>query len=189
MWYKDIKILNLIITTLAILGSAYWTYRTFIVERKAFPRAIIEQKTSHLLLSDDVNLIRVNMKIKNTGNTVLESNRATLKIEQILPLPTFIEDKECVLKSIYNDLKPYQTARTTPCFNWKILAKSEANLPFILEPGEEDSIDFEFAVSSRIKVIRIYGYFHNKTLATDPNAMGWETSAYYDFSKSSEVLK
>lgn len=60
-----------IVTTVAILVGGLWTYNFFIKERQDYPHANIEQKLSHVVLSERVNLLRVGIEVSNTGRSYI----------------------------------------------------------------------------------------------------------------------
>ncbi len=73
-------------STTAILVGGYWTYLLAIKERKFEPRANIEHKTAHVALNSDINLLRVVVKITNTGDAELVAQDSKVMILRIVPL-------------------------------------------------------------------------------------------------------
>lgn len=70
-------------------------------------------------------------------------------------------------------------------FTWALVAERNATLnPLNIEPGEKQDLEFEFAVLSEIKVVRVYSYFRNDQNMKDGSEIGWATSSYYDFRPS-----
>ncbi|MGA2465646.1 MAG: hypothetical protein ABSH06_14970 [Thermodesulfobacteriota bacterium] len=171
----------------AILVAGFWTYYHFIMERRNFPHANIEQKISHISLSKNINLLRLNIELTNTGNARLVSHRSIARIQQILPILSCKENDPCSVKQVNAALK--ETQRKENRFSWPLVAERETIFKPALEiePNEKDIIDFEFAVPSSIKVLRVYSYFRNdKKTKGDKNEIGWSVSNYYDFRKASK---
>jgi len=185
-------------TVIALIVGGLWAYTQFTVERKGEPHANIKQEISYVALSDETNLLRVNVEFINTGISKIELKKYEVIIYQILPVPT----------SVKKDIKYALTNvdRNTDRFSWQVVARRFSNLeetnpnlesgthtvengktklsldnPVEVEPGEKENMDFEFVIPSRIKVIRAYSYFRNEKRK---RSMGWSVSSYYDFRTS-----
>jgi hypothetical protein len=68
-------------------------------------------------------------------------------------------------------------------FSWPLIAERNESFapPFDIEPGEKQTLDFEFVTPWQVKVVRIYAYFRNDKKAEDDSEVGWAASGYYDF--------
>jgi hypothetical protein len=185
IWNKErIEMVKNIVTIVAFLVGGYWTYTNFILERRAYPHASIEQKISHIPLSDQINLMRIEIGLTNTGNAILVSRRQLIRIQQILPMVPCKEGEPCATKQVNTALR--EAERKDDRFIWPLVAERKilVESPREIEPGEKDQIDFEFAVPSDIKVVRVYAYFQNDTKTKlYKDEIGWKTSIYYDFRK------
>jgi len=168
----------------AILVGGFWTYYHFLMERRNFPHANIEQRISHIALSESVKLVRLDTELTNTGNARLISGKAIVRIQQVLPIPLCGENERCARKEINDALN--QRTNQQDRFSWQLVAQRETifNPALEVEPNEKDIIDFEFAVPTSIKVIRVSSYFRNdKKTKGDKSEIGWSVSSYYDFRK------
>lgn len=188
MLVKDIvESVKAIVTTIAIIVGGIWTYTLFIKERKHLPHANIEQKVSHLELSEHTNLLRVIAKLTNTGSSRLLSGKSIIRIQQILPVPSSCPKQGlCAKEEVTSALR--EIKRKGDRFSWPLIAEREHSLriPLDIEPGEEDFIEYEFVVPTGIKVVRIYSYFRNDQKAKSDNEVGWAISSHYNFEKPKE---
>lgn len=175
-----------IVTIVAILVGAYWTYNLFINERKHYPHANIEQKVSHVALSKHTTLLRVGIYLSNTGSYRLLSGKSIIRIQQILPVSCCPRQGPCAKEEVNSALK--EIKRKANRFSWPLVAEREDSFekPLDIEPGEKDFVEYEFVVPTEIKVVRIYSYFRNDQKSKDHDEVGWSISSHYDFGKSKE---
>jgi hypothetical protein len=187
MTFKDkVETAKSIVTIVAILVGGLWTYNLFIKERKQYPHANIEQKVSHVALSEHTNLLRVGIELSNTGSSRLLSGKLIIRIQQILPVPSCPKQGPCAKEEVNSALK--EIDRKANRFSWPLIAEREHNFgkPLDIEPEEKDFIEYEFVVPTEIKAIRIYSYFRNDQKSKDQDEVGWAISSHYDFGKSKE---
>lgn len=185
MTFKDmVSTAQSIAMIAAIIVGGVWTYDLFIMERKHYPHANIEQKISHVALSEQTNLLRVGIELTNTGNRRLLSSKSIVRIQQILPVPSCPEQGPCVKEEVNNALKEIEQKANR--FSWPLIAERENSFkkPLDIEPGEKDFIEFEFVLPTKIKIIRIYSYFSNDLKSKDRDEVGWSVSSHYSFGKS-----
>ena len=64
---EKVDIIQGLVTIAAIIIGGIWTYNVFIKERREYPHANIEQKITHLALSDQQNLLQLGLELTNTG--------------------------------------------------------------------------------------------------------------------------
>ncbi len=185
MAFKDtVQTVQAMVTICAIVIGGIWSYNLFIKERKHYPHANIEQKNSHVALSDRTNLLRVGIELTNTGSSRLLLGESIIRVQQILPLPPCPKQGPCAADEVKGALSKVE--RSTDRFSWPLIAERTGNFEgaFDIEPGEKDFVEFEFAVPSEVKVVRIYSYFQNDKKAEDGHEVGWSVSSYYDFGVS-----
>lgn len=191
MTFKDkIETVGTMVTIGAILVGGLWTYKLFIEERKHYPHANIEQKVSHVQLSDRTNLLRVGIELTNSGTSRLRSDKAIVRIQQILPVPPCIGEGPCAKEEVISALKDPE--RKADRFSWPMIAEREHNVGQFLdiEPGEKDLVEFEFVVPTEVTVVRIYSYFRNDQRSKQgSDEIGWKTSSQYDFRQSKKEGK
>lgn len=181
MTLKDkLGVAQSIVTIGAVVVGGLWTYQLFIMERKHLPHANIEQKISHVALSERANLLRVGMELTNTGNSRLLSTKSIVRIQQILPMPPCPKTGPCAKDEVEGALK--EISRKADRFSWPLVAEREDDATSVdIEPAEKDFLEFEFAVPSNIKVVRVYSYFRNDVRSTPQEEVGWSVSTDYEF--------
>lgn len=170
-----------IATISAIIVGGYWTYTLFVQERKSYPHAKIEQKVSHIPLSDKINLMYVNIGLTNAGNTILLVKKSIIRVQQILPIVPSKENGYLAATQVNDALE--EVKRKEDRFSWPSICERDKIFkpPLDIEPGEKDVINFEFAVSSKVKVVRVYSYFKNEKKSKDGAGLGWVAVTYYNF--------
>jgi|SRR5215211_7279349 len=179
---KDkVETVESIATTLAFLIAGYWTYSIFIKERKDFPHTNVEQKISHVVLPDKTKLLRVSVDVTNTGTSHVVLQKGSIWIQKIILMLPCKDIKSYSIEQMKKALEKID--REEDRFSWPLLAQRSKsfNSPILIEPGEKDSFDFEFAVPSDINVIRIYSYFTNERISTPRNESGWKATTFYKF--------
>jgi hypothetical protein len=181
---EKLEIVQYIVTIFAILIGGTWTYILFIRERQIYPHAEIEQVVSHIALSKATNLLRVVVNVKNIGGSRLIVKKSITRIQQILPEAPCIESSPCASKQIFRALEEYE--RKEDIFSWALIAEREKYFddPLDLEPSEKDMKDFEFAIPSDIKAVRIYTFIRNEKRSKGDTDFGWDVSSYYDLDMS-----
>ena len=202
MTVKDvIETAQAAVTIVAIVIGGIWTHQVFLKERQNYPHANIEQRTSHVALPNKSNLVRVGIDLTNTGTSLLVLNRSVVRIQQILPAPPCSLGDRCALAEV--DLALRQIELDSDRFSWPMIAQRKKEWSnTVIEPGERDSFDFEFALPAEVKVIRIYTNFDRKEMPkgsaglswfmslfhrerTDPPT-SWSASSYYEIGKPKE---
>ena len=169
-----------IVTIIAIIISGIWTYNLFIIKRENYPHANIEQRLSHIALSDSINLLRLEIQLSNTGNSKLVLKKSIIRIQQILPVLPCAEPEPCAVNQVNTALK--EIIRKEDRFSWPLLSERNKIFPesFDIEPGEKDVIDFEFVIPLKVEAVRVYSYFQNEKKINGANEVGWSISTYYD---------
>jgi hypothetical protein len=113
----------------------------------------------------------VNVVITNPGTVVLRLRRATLRIQQVLPLYGDIrravaEGRDPVLPGEREALWP------------ELGARELSDLQIEIEPGENDEVAADFVVREGVQTIEVYTYFENAQKRG--RAMGWSQTTLYD---------
>jgi hypothetical protein len=154
----------------------------FVKERANYPHAKINHALSHLALSEDSNLLRLSMAITNTGTSRLEIKKMLIRVQQILPAPPCADKQPCAVKQFDQALR--QVERKEDRFSWPLISERIKNwdTPIEIEPSEEDQIDFEFAIPSKVTDARVYSYIRNEAKVSARGEIGWFVSSYYSFS-------
>ena len=178
-WIKEwIGPIQAVVTIVAIVLGGIWTYTLFVKERRAYPQANIEQKISHISLTENVILLCVDVEVTNTGNSALKIKQALIRVQQILPTvhTTPVKELNEALASI---------DRKDDNFPWPLLAERTkgSERPMEIEPNERDLFNFEFALDATVEIVRIYCYLRNEAKSSNDKEFGWPSVKYYNFKK------
>ena len=178
---EKVEIAQAIVTIAAVFIGGLWTYNVFIKERRVYPHVNIEQKIFHVALSDQINLLRVGLDLTNTGNSLMVTGKSTLRVQQILPWLPCPKDGPCAANEVSEAI--VKIKRQGDRFSWPLIAERDVYFaPIVdIEPGEKQTLDFEFVMPSDVSVVRIYAYFRNEQKFKEGREIGWEVSSYYDF--------
>ena len=83
--YKDIfDVFEAIATSLGIFVAGLWTYQLFIRKRIGYPKINIDLLVNDIILPEDARLVHAEIKIKNIGNVILKSDKAELRLRQVI---------------------------------------------------------------------------------------------------------
>lgn len=181
-----LDILQSLVTIVAVVVGGAWTYLLFIQGRNWSPHANIEHKISHIELSKELNLIRVEVDVSNTGTSQLRLAKTVIRIQQILPISSCPEKVSCAKQEV--KIASERIERDNDGFTWPLVAKRETTSEDVgpIEPGEKQLLEYEFVLPSDVKIVRVYTYFKNGVVSKPNNEIGWEASSYYDLRPSSE---
>lgn len=124
----------------------------------------------HLPVGESV-LVHVNVVITNPGTVVLRLRRATLRIQQVLPL--YGEIRRAVAKG-RDPVLPGEREAVWP----ELGARELSDLQIEIEPGENDEVAADFVVRQGVQTIEVYTYFENAQKCG--RAMGWSQTTLYD---------
>jgi len=160
------------VATVVALGvGGWWTYSRFFKNRTGKPKAAISHSAEDRRLTDGDVLVRVVVRLENTGSVLLPIERLRCEISQVdPPAPEALErlnERKLITNENLADLgciRSYEEDR----------AEGEVRI----EPGEADIFPFEFVVSSEISTISIYAHIGNS--AERKKEIGWELTAFYD---------
>lgn len=157
-WKETADLIEAIVTILAIIVGGVWGYWLFVKNRQRYPRAEISQSVIHKDLDNEKTLLHVDVIITNIGNVLLEIISLKTKISQILPLPDKIK------KTITDGQDPVLEGKTE--VDWPLKASREEQFEKSgceIEPGESQSIQFDFFIDSDVELIEIYSSVVNET--------------------------
>ncbi len=157
-----------VFTVGAIIAAGIWFY----IQKEASPKANIDHKVTHRQIDDDWTWVHISITISNPGKRLLNLESGIIRIQKIMPL-----SKE-IRKMIKNNKSPIsQKSYRVP---WPTIGKSyKPQLNIKIQPGEDDTLDYEFIVPSKIRTVKIYSYF---TKQQKP-PIGWGKSTIYDITR------
>lgn len=183
---KAIDSLLKIVSIVAIIAGGWWTYDNFSVERTHRTQVNTEHIVSHIhLKSDDAILLIITLKITNIGKILVKIQNLKLDVQQVLPLFQCIDykDKECTTdtkKEIKSSIRKRDIKNKN--FSWPSIKLIAYNKKTIIEPGESDYIDFEFAISCEVRTVRIQSSIETQDIATDKSEPSLNRASYYELS-------
>jgi hypothetical protein len=159
---------------LGIILAGIWTWLLFVRQRLAFPKLDIDLVITDAIVLDEARFIHAQLSLKNVGSVVLTSNRAELRIRQIAPLP---DELKPGIKEGYD---PVGNDRTE--VEWPMIAGREWKWnrgDFEIEPGEKDSLQADFVISTAIQVVEFYSFVGNAKKKRQ--GIGWTLTRIHEF--------
>jgi hypothetical protein len=154
------------IAALAIGG--WWTWAAFIRNRLKYPRANIEHQAT--IWRDGGRLfIHLAVRIINTGAVLIRLEKGYAWIEQLTPLP------EPVRTRLENNGDVVPEGRTDA--EWVKLIRRDLPHDYCcdIEPGETDTIDFDFQIADSVSRVLIYSYVENQ----QKRVIGWNLNTIH----------
>jgi len=163
-----------IITIIAIIIGGLWTYILFIHNRQKFPRANVRQEISNFTLNENFKILHINLVIENIGNVLLEVREIEVRVKQILPVHKSIQ--QLISENMNINLE------NTPELDWPELMTKKNNYEknlYEVEPGETDSLSYDFLISKHLEVVEIYSHVKNLKKKKE---IGWTCTDYHEMS-------
>lgn len=154
---KDVtEIFQFLFTILAIVIGGSWSYLLFIRRRQIYPRANLKHSIIHRKITNQKNLLHLCVSISNDGEVLISLEKGEVWIHQIIPvtpqLITYIEKGGDPVREGKTEIQwPLLCLRSS---KWK---KND----FEIEPGETDSIEYDFVIDERIKCVEVYSQYWN----------------------------
>jgi hypothetical protein len=188
---KWLETIQSAVTIIAIVIGGGWTAWVYIIQREIAPRAVVEVKGNVLRLTDEVNLVQVNLKIQNTGHRLIPVSSATAWIQNVLPLYGCSPTLPCTTHELNAAIESED--RVSDKFDWPLLSIRDSSTLSSIEPGETGVLQFEFAIPASVKVARVYGFVENTYLSKGQAPKpGWLDSQFIVIDaamKSTEQIK
>jgi len=174
-FWKDLsEIIQAVITSLGIILAGIWTWLLFVRQRLAFPKLDVDLVITDAIVLDGARFIHAQLSLKNVGSVVLASNRAELRMRQIAPLPDELKS------DIQEGYDPVGSDRTE--VEWPMIAGREWKWnrgDFEIEPGENDSLEADFVISTAIQVVEFYSFIGNAKKKRQ--GIGWTLTRIHKF--------
>lgn len=143
-------------------------------------RAGVEHSLEHRRL-DDATLLRVTLRIENTGRVLLQLVDARTDVYRVLPLDDDARDR--LARDALLDAESHEA-------QWTCVDSHERRWPagdVEIEPGESDELGFDFLVPSDVTVVSVYSYVSNANKRNRP--IGWGKTTTYDMSSPAGDLR
>ena len=165
-------------TIAALLVGALWTYWLFIQNREQLPRAKVEHAVQALALTNEDRLLRLNVTVENSSKVLLGLQAGDVRIQQMAPLVDCDPGAtQCATRAILAGQSPLVSGERV--VRWPLIAAWANNGKegiTELEPGERETLAFDFVIPSRTKIIQVYSYFAN----AEKEGIGWKTITIHD---------
>lgn len=164
-------------TILALLIGGAWAFNEFVLTRELYPKVNVEHEIDAIRLSDQEVLLRVTASLENTGSTYVSLTSGSVHIESVRPLSDVVVAKAAQ----YAGLDPKGPLR----ISWPALAVRDLEWlggELEIEPGETETIYFEFLLPPSQQVINVYTFFTNDIKTETGRSLGWNRSTLYSLS-------
>jgi hypothetical protein len=165
---KITSIIQAVVTVIAIILAGIWFY----LQRELRPKLNITHTVTYQPITEHWNWIHIDVGLTNISKRHLRLTRGRIRIQQILPL----DDPLAEAINRGENLIPQEQTQVT----WPMLGNTYSpNLQIRMEPGESDTLEYEFIVPSSLKVVRIYTYFEEREGAE----WGWSRATIYELKR------
>ena len=180
---NTIEALNNSLQAAAIVIAGAWTYMNFVHGRTNYPKLKGGFQITEIPVSPESSCIRVSLLIDNIGNSLLRIRDLTLRIQQISPPPV-------VNGQVFEPkIKLGEVEIAWPMIEEYTKARSDESRE--IEPGESDTLNFDFIIPNWIETIYVYAYIKNDRKRIRINSLtgsrvlferrdiGWEFTTTY----------
>jgi hypothetical protein len=122
---ETVETAQAIVTISAVFVGGIWSYNVFVKERHEYPHANMEQKLSHVTLSEKTSLLRVGAELTNAGNSLMKVGQSIVRVQQILPSLPCPSNGGCAAKEVDEAIKKVE--RQGDHFTWPLIAERKNN--------------------------------------------------------------
>jgi len=168
-------IVQSIVTTIAIIVGGIWTWILFVKKRHGYPRARLEHRILKKPLPDGKTLLNVQLIISNIGDVLLSIVSTSTRVQQMLPI--IMDIKKCI-----DEGKDPVSEGNTEC-EWPLLSERLGKISkgeFIVEPGETETICYDFIIDADVQTIAVYSHLENLKENHKNHEIGWNLTTVYD---------
>lgn len=158
-------------TVAALTIGGWWTYSRFFKNRSGKPKADISHSVEDRRLTGNDLLVRVVIRLQNTGSVLLPIERLRCEVSQVDP-----PGSEALERLNRRELITDEYAADLGCIRCYEEKKQEGEVR--IEPGEDDTFPFDFVVPADLKTISIYSHIGNSS--EKKKEIGWSLTAFYD---------
>lgn len=155
----------------AFASGGLWALQRYRREREQWPRAGVEHVLAHRKLGDET-LVRVTLRIENTGKVLLQLVDARTDVYRVLPLDDDARDR--LARDALLDADTHEAQWT--CLDSHVRRWAPGDVE--IEPGESDEFGFDFLVPSDVTVVSVYSYVSNANKRN--RSIGWGKTTVYD---------
>lgn len=174
MTIKQIKDLASIVqssvTVIAIIFAGIW----FIEKRESSLKANISHLVTHRKISDDWTWVHLEVTILNDGSRLLNIQKGIIWVQQILPIDQQLTEK---LRRGEYPIPKDGTQVIWP----RIGDPYTLSFDTWIEPGESDTLYYDFIIPSSARKIRIYSFFNKEA-----SKIGWSMATIYNIENNGD---
>lgn len=159
-------------TIAALVVAGIWTFRLFVKNRLAKPRAETEHQVHVTDLGPLGYLIHVSLKVRNQSVVLMKIASGEMRFVPMLPLKRDLEES---IKEHRDVVPPGETE-----IRWsdaQILEFDWRSEPREIEPQECDTFHFDFVAAKPLAVFQIYSHICNH--AKRGQVIGWNTTSIH----------
>ena len=177
-FWKDITpIVESVLTSAAIILGGVWAILRFALRRLGFPSLNPDVTVSDILVSG-YRFVHVEVGLMNTGSVVVTPNYAELRLRKVLPIPNEVWEQ------VKAGREPVQLDKTE--IGWPMIVGREwrgSKGELEIEPGESDSLHFDFVIDGTVKVAEFYFYLKNPR----KEDIGWTVTRIHEFEDKEDI--
>ena len=176
-YWKDLaSIIQSTITSIGIIIAGIWALNKYFQKRERAPKVNLTHKIMDCPIAVKKRLLHVEVKIANIGDVIFKVAAGLTCILRICPLSDELEKRISLGKDTVNDDKME--------IDWPVLHKKSSKWPegkFEIEPGEEDSVHYDFIIDADEKIVSVYSAYDH--IKKDQNPIAWEVTTIYEIGK------
>jgi hypothetical protein len=142
----------------ALILGGVWSYRTFVRQRQRYPRATVSHSIVDHEIRDGIVLLHVAVEVTNVGLTILRLREINTWIQRVRPI------SEQTLASLRQECPPDDPSAPRLA-SWAGIADRQSKWqPGVMEiePGEADTIHFDFLLHDKFEVVQVYSHVRNQ---------------------------
>ncbi len=158
---RNIQTIESIATIAAICAGLWWFYK----RREKAPRANVEHQVKFIDLKNGTVYVGVHVSIQNTGNVIIRP-----KVEQNPSSVVVVEELMPYLN------KKLESQELSPEYKMGFLGSRTFPPKICIEPGEKQSILFEFVIQGSTKSIKVYSHIDNSY----NGGIGWDATTIHE---------
>jgi hypothetical protein len=159
------------VTTLAVIIGGGWALLHFSLKREQYPKAKLKHRFTLSPYDDVSRVLRIELKLENVGDTLVEVRAATNRLQQVYP-------RAQVAKGAF----VAAPSKNSPEIPWPMLGEREyayAKGDWEAEPKESDAMLFDYVIPTSVELVVVYSYVENaakrhRWLIWKEKEIGWQ---------------
>lgn len=144
-WHSIFASIHHMATVLALIIGGWWTYTNFIAGRAHIPRVQVDTATKVIELSLEYTLLHSEARLQNIGTRRVKLTEFNICMQYVKPL---MGDNDDYVRAFAH--RQHDHSYTTIPFSPNTSKCRTLNENIILEPGEEDSLFYDFVLDQPV---------------------------------------